>query len=109
MPVRLIGDSKLSLEVSVSVHCCVFCLCLCGPVIAWRPVQAVRLNGLSGHRKWMEAWISLLAYFIEYQAFYLKSKFEIKITDKDAFFLLRDLLCIFQIKAGFRLPQTRSM
>jgi len=38
MRVRLIGDSKLSVGVSVSVH---ECLSLCGPVIDWRPVQSV--------------------------------------------------------------------
>ena len=36
MHVRLNGDSKLSLGVSVSV-----CLSLCGPVMDWRPVQGV--------------------------------------------------------------------
>ena len=38
MHVRLIGDSKLSLGVIVSV-CVVVCLSLCGPVMDWRPVQ----------------------------------------------------------------------
>ena len=37
----LIGDSKLSLGVSVSVHGCVSRLSLCGPVMDWRPVQGV--------------------------------------------------------------------
>ena len=37
MHVRLIGDSKLSLGVSVSVG---DCLSLCGPVMGWRPVPA---------------------------------------------------------------------
>ena len=41
MHVRLIGDSKLSLEVSVSVCGCLFRLSLCGPVMDWRPVQGV--------------------------------------------------------------------
>ena len=36
MHVRLTGDSKLSLGVSVSVCGCVS---LCGPVMDWRPVQ----------------------------------------------------------------------
>ena len=36
--VRLIGVSKLSLGVGVSVHDCVS---LCGPVMDWRPVQGV--------------------------------------------------------------------
>ena len=42
MYVRLIGDSKLSLGVGVSVHGCVSRvsrLSLCGPVMDWRPVQ----------------------------------------------------------------------
>ena len=39
--VRLIGDSKLSLGGNVSVHGCVSCLCLCGPVMDWRPAQSV--------------------------------------------------------------------
>ena len=67
MHVRLIGDTKLSLGVCVSVH---GCLSLCGPVIDWRPVQGVpclspngsgdrlqppaTLIGLSGYRKWMD-------------------------------------------------------
>jgi len=69
MHVRLTGDSKLSLGVSVSVH---GCLSLCGPVMDWRPVQGVpRLLpndsrdglqpslrnpkiGLKGFRKWMD-------------------------------------------------------
>jgi len=66
MHVRLIGDSKLSLGVSLSWQCCR--LCLCGPEMNWRPVQGVprllpddrwdRLqppcdptDGLSGYRK----------------------------------------------------------
>ena len=72
MHVRLIGDSKLSLGVSVSVNGCLSRLSLCGPVMDWRPVQGVpRLSpedcwdrlqpprdpteGLSG-RKWMDGW-----------------------------------------------------
>ena len=39
MHVRLIGVSKLSL--GVSVEGCVSHLCLCGPVMDWRPVQGV--------------------------------------------------------------------
>ncbi|XP_075308222.1 serine/threonine-protein kinase OSR1b isoform X2 [Odontesthes bonariensis] len=38
MHVRLIGISKLSVGVSVSVH---GCLSLCGPAMDWRPVQGV--------------------------------------------------------------------
>ena len=38
MHVSLIGDSKLTLRVSVSVH---GSLSLCGPVMDWRPVQGV--------------------------------------------------------------------
>ena len=41
MHVRLIGDSKLSLGVSVSVCGCLSPLSLCGPVMDWRPVQGV--------------------------------------------------------------------
>ena len=41
MHVRLIGDSKLSLGVSVSVCGCLCRLSLCGPVMDWRPVQGV--------------------------------------------------------------------
>jgi len=40
MPVWLIGDSKLSL--GVSVHGCESRLSLCGPVMDWRPVHGVR-------------------------------------------------------------------
>ena len=75
MHVRLIGDTKLSLGVSVSMcGCCIgclSCLSLCGPVMDWRPVQGIpRLSpddrwdslqpprdstdGLSGYRKWMD-------------------------------------------------------
>jgi len=71
MHVRVFGVSKLSLGVSVSVHCCVSRLSLCGPVMDWRPVQgAPRLSpsdswdrlqpprdpkiGLSGTIKWMD-------------------------------------------------------
>ena len=74
MHVRLIGDSKLSLGVSVSVHGCLSRLSLCGPVMDWRSVQGVpRLSpndswdwlqlphdptdGLSGYRKWMDGWM----------------------------------------------------
>ena len=42
MHVRLIGDSKLSLGVSVSVCGCVSRLSLCGPVMDWRPVLSFR-------------------------------------------------------------------
>ena len=35
MTVRLIGDSKLTLGVSVTVDDCLSCLCLCGPVMDW--------------------------------------------------------------------------
>ena len=69
--VKLIGDSKLSLGVSVSVCGCLSHLSLCGPVMDWRSVQGVpslspddrwdRLqpprdptDGLSGYRKWMD-------------------------------------------------------
>ena len=41
MYVRLIGDSKLSLGVSVSLHGCLSHLSLCGPVMDWQPVQCV--------------------------------------------------------------------
>ena len=41
MYVRLIGDSKLSLGVSVNVCGCLSRLSLCGPVMDWRPVQGV--------------------------------------------------------------------
>ena len=41
MHVRLIGDSKLSLGVSVSVCGCLSRLSLCGPVMDWQPVQGV--------------------------------------------------------------------
>ena len=41
MHVRLIGDSELSLGVSVSVHGCLSHLTLSGPVMYWRPVQDV--------------------------------------------------------------------
>ena len=41
MCVSLIGDSKLSLRVSVSVCGCLSRLSLCGPVMDWRPVQGV--------------------------------------------------------------------
>ena len=71
MHVRLIGDSKLSLGVKVSVCGCLSRLSLCGPVMDWRPVQGVsRLSpddhwdklqpprdptdGLSWYRKWMD-------------------------------------------------------
>jgi len=36
--VRSICESKLTLRVTVSVD---GCLCLCGPVMDWRPVQGV--------------------------------------------------------------------
>jgi len=41
MHVRLMGDSKLSRGVSVSVDGCVFRLSLCGPAMDWWPVQGV--------------------------------------------------------------------
>ena len=41
MHVRLIGDSKLSLGVSVSVCGCLSRSSLYGPVMDWRPVQGV--------------------------------------------------------------------
>ena len=41
MHVRLIGDSKLSLGVSVSVCGSLSRLSLCGPVMDWPPVQGV--------------------------------------------------------------------
>jgi len=41
MGVRLIGDSKLSLGVSVSVHGCLSHLSLCDPVMDCQPVQGV--------------------------------------------------------------------
>ena len=45
MHVMLIGDTKLTLGVSVSMHGCVSRLSLCGPVMDWRPVQgAPRLS-----------------------------------------------------------------
>jgi len=39
MHARLIGDSKLTLGMTVSV---VGCFSLCGPVMDWRPVQGVQ-------------------------------------------------------------------
>ena len=45
MHVRLLGDSKLSL--GVSVH---GCLSLCDPVMEWRPVHGVR--GLMPNGSW---------------------------------------------------------
>jgi len=48
MHVRLIGDSKMSLRVSVSVHGCVSRLC--GPVMDWRSVRGV--PRLSPHDRW---------------------------------------------------------
>jgi len=41
MHVRLVGDSQLSLGVSVSVHSCLSHWFLCDPVMDWRPVQVV--------------------------------------------------------------------
>ena len=81
--VRLIGDSKLSIGVSVSVCGCLSRLSLCGPVMDWRPVQGVpRLSpddrwdrlqpprnptdGLSGYRKWMDGYKNVILLF-EYQ------------------------------------------
>jgi len=37
----MLGDTKLSLGVSVSVCGCLSRLFLCGPVMDWRPVQGV--------------------------------------------------------------------
>ena len=76
MHVKLIGVSKLSLGVSVSVCGCLSRLSLCGPVMDWRPVQGVprltpddrwdRLkppprptDELSGYRKWIDGWMDL--------------------------------------------------
>jgi len=50
MHVRLIGDSKLSLGVSVSVCGCLSRLSLCGPMMDWRPVQGV--PSLSPDDRW---------------------------------------------------------
>ena len=50
MHVMLIGNSKLFIGVSVSVHDCVFRLFLCGPVMDWRPVQGV--PSLSPDDRW---------------------------------------------------------
>ena len=41
--VRLIGDSKLTLGVSVSMDGCLSLLSLCGPVMDWRLVQGCTL------------------------------------------------------------------
>jgi len=41
MPFRLICDSKLTLGASVSVRGCLSRFSPCGPVMQWRPVQAV--------------------------------------------------------------------
>jgi len=75
MHVRLIGDSKLSVGVSVSVRGCLHRLSLCGPVMDWQPVQdAPRLlpsgswDRLQSHCKpgfvkavieegWMDEWL----------------------------------------------------
>ena len=51
MHVRLTGDSKLSLGVSVSV--CLSRLSLCDPVMDWRPVQGV--PRLSPDDRWDKA------------------------------------------------------
>jgi len=48
MHVRLIGVSKLSLGVSVSVCGCLSRLSLCGPVMGWRPVQGVPCPMIAG-------------------------------------------------------------
>ena len=78
MHVRLIGDSKLSLGVSVSVCGCLSHLSLCGPVMDWRPVQGVpRLSPddrwdrlqppprpdrrIRRYKKWMDGWTSKMA------------------------------------------------
>jgi len=47
---ELIGDSNLSLGVSVSVHGCLSHLLLCGPVTDWRPVKGV--SYLSSNDSW---------------------------------------------------------
>ena len=69
-----VGDSKLSLGVSVTVHSCVSRFSLCGSVMDWRPVQGVpRLSsndswdrlqrparpeiGLSGYRRWIDVYV----------------------------------------------------
>ena len=69
MHVRLIGVSKIVLRRECERVC--GCLSLCGPVMDWRPVQAVPClspnvrwdslqppldptDGLSGYRKWMD-------------------------------------------------------
>jgi len=41
MHIRLIGDSKSSLGVSVSEHSCLAGLFVCGPVMDWQLVQGV--------------------------------------------------------------------
>ena len=75
MHVRLTGDSKLSVGVSVSVNGCLSRLSLCGPVMDWRPVQgypaspprtagigssptATRPTDLAGiENGWMDGWM----------------------------------------------------
>ena len=71
MHVRFIYDSKLSLGVSVSMDGCLSRSSVCGPAMDWRPVQVVpclspndsrvKLQrpwvGLSGYRKWMDAFL----------------------------------------------------
>jgi len=82
--VRLIGDSKLSLGVTVSMHGCVSRLSLCGRVMDRRPIQGVpcllpddrwdRLqpicdltDGLSGYRKWMDGFNSINSFVNRYE------------------------------------------
>ena len=90
MHVRLIGVSKLSLGVFVSVCACLSCLSLCGPVMDWRPVQGVphltpddswdRLqpprdltDGLSAYRKLMNEWMDVYALFKLYLFIHIRN------------------------------------
>ncbi|MED6295250.1 hypothetical protein CHARACLAT_029711 [Characodon lateralis] len=41
MTVRLIGLSKLPLDVNECVHGCLSCMSLCCPAMDWQPVQGV--------------------------------------------------------------------
>ena len=87
----LIGDSKLSLGVNVSVCSCLSHLSLCGPAMDWRPVQGLpclspddcwdRLqhphdptNGLSGYRKWIDGitFCFLFTFYTASQHFFLE-------------------------------------
>jgi len=57
---RLIGDSKLSISVNVSVN---GCLSLCvSPVIVWRPVQGVPC--LSPNVSWLQARFSCCSFVV---------------------------------------------